>query len=119
MNAFGDVWAETCKIVLRIRVRSVTNSFTRGPELIFLRAHLRDLLPSSTFSSGSVTSQGGWIGRVGSPGSFRVFLLLVPADRCGSIDSPGRTGCTFGSRQKGAETHTGCPFLRATPNWNK
>lgn len=57
-------WAETCKILLQIHVRSVTNGFTGEPELIFLRAHLRGLFRSSTFSSGSVTSQwagsGGW-----------------------------------------------------------
>lgn len=91
-----------------------TSCLTGEPELIFLRAHLRGLFRSSTFPKRFSDLTVGWIGRVGFPGSFRVFLLLLAVDLCGSIDSPGRTGCTVGSREKGAETHTGCPFPRAT-----
>lgn len=115
MNAFGDGWAETCKIFLQIHVRSVTNSFTGEAELLFLRAHLHGLFPKLHLFERFSDLTVGWIGRVGFPGSLRVLLLLLPADLCGSIDSRMRTGCTFGSQQKGAETHTGCPFLRATP----
>lgn len=112
-------WAEICEIPLPIHLRSVTNRFTGEPEQLFWRTHLRGLFRSSTFPSGSVTSQ--WAGLEGW--DFQALsaysCCFYPWTYAPHSTAEGGPVAPFGCRQKGAETHAGCPFFTRDSNRNK